>query len=375
MKRTDLLGQNIKKYRERMGLTQGELADKLFVSFQAVSAWERSQSIPDLENIIRISELFSVSVDTLLLRSDEPFLVGIDGGGTKTEFCMFLPDGTVKKRVLSGGSYPNDLGEEMCLRILTEGLEKLLGGARPLFVFAGIAGASVGQWRSILSAALKERLRLDVTVDTDAANVLSLGLDPENTAMIRCGTGSCVFVRKGETMYRMGGWGQLFDEGGSAYDIGKDAVCHTLAVLDGLEEKSLLSEAVERELGCGIWEGLDALYEKGRTYIASLAHIVLETAEKGDDTAEKILKKNADRLGLLIRTAQQRFGAGDAFVRAGSFFQSKRYCALVEEASGCKLVDPGLPPVYGACIEAMRRSGRQIPKDFREKFHESYRRL
>ena len=375
MKRADLLGHNIKKYRERMGLTQGELAEKLFVSFQAVSAWERSQSTPDLDNIIRLSDLFSVSVDTLLRNTDEPFFVGVDGGGIKTEFCLFLPDGTVKKRVLSAGSNPNNIGEEGCLRILTEGLEKLLSGARPLGIFLGIAGAGVGRWRTILASTLKERLHLDVMVDTYAANVLSLGHDPDNTATILCGTSSCVFVRKGDAMHRLGGWGQLFDEAGSAYDVGKDAVRHTLSVLDGLEQPSLLSEAVEKELGCGIWEGLAAIYEKGRAYIASLAHIVLAAADKGDAAADAILRKNAKRLGLLLRTARQRYGAGEEFVQAGGFFQNARYCQMVEAESGCKLVDPGLPPVYGACVEALRRTGREIPPTFREKFRESYGKL
>ena len=91
----DMIGKNIRLRREACGLTQAELAEKLFVSFQAVSAWERGQSVPDLENAVRLASLFGVSVDALLKDGEREIFVGIDGGGTKTEFVSFYEDGTV----------------------------------------------------------------------------------------------------------------------------------------------------------------------------------------------------------------------------------------------------------------------------------------
>lgn len=60
------LGEKIRILREKQGLTQKEFALILHVSPQAVSNWERAVSPPDLENLMRISRLFSVSVDELL---------------------------------------------------------------------------------------------------------------------------------------------------------------------------------------------------------------------------------------------------------------------------------------------------------------------
>ncbi len=60
------IGGNIAAYRKRMGLTQVGLADKLNYSDKAVSKWERGESMPDVLTLLQLSELFEISVDTLL---------------------------------------------------------------------------------------------------------------------------------------------------------------------------------------------------------------------------------------------------------------------------------------------------------------------
>lgn len=61
-----ILANKIFEERKKLGLSQEELAEKLSVSRQAVSKWESAQSVPDLQKIILMSELFSVSTDYLL---------------------------------------------------------------------------------------------------------------------------------------------------------------------------------------------------------------------------------------------------------------------------------------------------------------------
>ena len=67
-----ILADKIIEERKKLGLSQEELAEKLTVSRQAVSKWESAQSIPDLQKIILMSELFSVSTDYLLKDDAEP---------------------------------------------------------------------------------------------------------------------------------------------------------------------------------------------------------------------------------------------------------------------------------------------------------------
>lgn len=61
-----ILADKIMEERKKLGLSQEELADKLSVSRQSISKWESAQSIPDLQKIIAMSELFSVTTDYLL---------------------------------------------------------------------------------------------------------------------------------------------------------------------------------------------------------------------------------------------------------------------------------------------------------------------
>ena len=61
-----ILADKIINQRKKAGWSQEELAEKMNVSRQAVSKWESAQSIPDIEKILQLSELFGVSTDYLL---------------------------------------------------------------------------------------------------------------------------------------------------------------------------------------------------------------------------------------------------------------------------------------------------------------------
>ena len=61
-----MFGNNLKMYRRRKGFSQSELADKLFVTRQCVSKWEKGVTEPDLETLNKISGLLGVSIDVLI---------------------------------------------------------------------------------------------------------------------------------------------------------------------------------------------------------------------------------------------------------------------------------------------------------------------
>lgn len=60
-------GEVLQTKRKSMGLTQEDLADKLFVSSKTISNWETNKTTPDIDNVIRISQLFDISLNNLLL--------------------------------------------------------------------------------------------------------------------------------------------------------------------------------------------------------------------------------------------------------------------------------------------------------------------
>ncbi|MDX9917965.1 MAG: helix-turn-helix transcriptional regulator [Gudongella sp.] len=61
-----ILADKILYHRKKLGLSQEELAEQLNVSRQSISKWEGAQSIPDMDKIIKLSDIFSVSIDYLL---------------------------------------------------------------------------------------------------------------------------------------------------------------------------------------------------------------------------------------------------------------------------------------------------------------------
>lgn len=66
------LGARLQELRLRHGMSQDALADKLGVSRQAVSKWERDEATPDLDKIIKLSELYGISLDALLKEEPQP---------------------------------------------------------------------------------------------------------------------------------------------------------------------------------------------------------------------------------------------------------------------------------------------------------------
>lgn len=60
------IGDKIQSYRKALGMSQEELGQKLFVSRQTISLWEKGQTVPTIENLIRLKEIFGVPVDKIL---------------------------------------------------------------------------------------------------------------------------------------------------------------------------------------------------------------------------------------------------------------------------------------------------------------------
>lgn len=84
------ISENLTRFRKAAGLTQEQLAEKLFVTRQAVSKWERGESQPDLDTVAALAELYGVTVDELLTsKTDVPEKVAVSD----------LPDTNELKRV------------------------------------------------------------------------------------------------------------------------------------------------------------------------------------------------------------------------------------------------------------------------------------
>ena len=91
------LGTNISRLRAEKHLSQGDLAEALGVSRQSVSKWETDSSVPDLDKLVKLSRVFGVSLDELVMGG------GRTGGSPAGDVCR--PGGT-------GGERRPDAGPE-----------------------------------------------------------------------------------------------------------------------------------------------------------------------------------------------------------------------------------------------------------------------
>ncbi len=67
-----MFGENLKTLRKNKGITQEELAARLNVVRQTISKWEKGQSVPDAEMLVKLAEIFEVQVSQLLGSRIEP---------------------------------------------------------------------------------------------------------------------------------------------------------------------------------------------------------------------------------------------------------------------------------------------------------------
>ena len=77
------LGQMIAKIRKEQGLTQEAFAEKFHITRQTVSNWENEKSYPDLRTLVKISDMFHISLD-VLLKGDSVMVHNIDKKIKKT---------------------------------------------------------------------------------------------------------------------------------------------------------------------------------------------------------------------------------------------------------------------------------------------------
>ena len=80
-------GEQIKERRQELDLTQAEVAEKLFVTRQAVSNWEHDKTYPDLNMLVKISNVYQISLDSLL-REDQKLKDYLEQGRAMNSFSV-----------------------------------------------------------------------------------------------------------------------------------------------------------------------------------------------------------------------------------------------------------------------------------------------
>lgn len=307
-------------------------------------------------------------------------LLGLDGGGTKTDMVLCDGTGRVLCRAIGGAASLTGQEQAAAFAHIEETVRRVtapIGGPRAEIdaFFAGISGGGLAVNREKFRALFAELLPNARSREnaSDSVNALSAGIGREDGVIAIAGTGSSVFARVRGEMRQVGGWGYLLGDEGSGFDLGRRALMAALRDLDGRGEKTCLREACEEKAGCTLREMIVRLYSQdSKRFVASYAPLLLAAAESGDHAARSELSIAAGDMAHAIATAAA-FCGRKRVVMGGSVWKSEVYRCAVRDAlgEGYELIAPALPPVYGSIVEAAAQAGLRADAAFMKNFCET----
>jgi N-acetylglucosamine kinase-like BadF-type ATPase len=241
------------------------------------------------------------------------FVLGFDGGGTKTECVVMDEAGLVRAQGRSGPSNPMRVGFGGALVAVCEAgrtaLQKAnLSSSDISVVCAGLAGtAQLESQRKMKTLLAEEFPGQAVYVCTDLD--LTLEATGEGRAIVLiAGTGSAAVGRDltGQVI-RVGGHGPLLGDEGSAYDVGRKAAIAAFRDADRGIADSPLAARILRGLNAPDWEDVQLrVYRVPDEVFPKIFPVVTAAAEEGDSAARVLLQNAAGELAGLVGDLMDR---------------------------------------------------------------------
>ena len=192
----EIIAENIKRERKKLGISQYELGELLGYSVKNISKWESGKGTPPTMVLPRLASVLKIDVNSLLTEQTPPrFFLGIDGGGTKTEFALADSNGNIIRKLFLGTSNPSDIGIKASLEILKSGILEICRDYHKssISVYAGLAGGSTAGINEQIHQFLNTFGFENVEHGSDAENAIAAGLGNKNGIAVIMGTGSIVF--------------------------------------------------------------------------------------------------------------------------------------------------------------------------------------
>jgi N-acetylglucosamine kinase-like BadF-type ATPase len=303
------------------------------------------------------------------------FILGLDGGGTKTLLAVANRAGEVLGVIAGSGINPFDQPEwkSELTRIL---MACPIKPAQLAFSSFGMPG--YGESESVSNA------QLEVTrtwagkysvVQNDVAVAFTGALAGKPGVLVLAGTGSMAWAENAAHQeVRVGGWGEGFGDEGSAYWIGLCALQKLSWTLDGRLEDMNFRDALLKDIGIRGSELVNWFYtlEHPRPKIAARAKAVDQLAVSGNPSAKTILLEAAQHLTNLAKAARQKLNLErPMFSFAGSVFNSQTVHETVKqnlEPDG-QWFKPRGSPLAGALLDAAIQAGWKTDETWLEKIN------
>lgn len=296
----------------------------------------------------------------------EQLVLGIDGGGTKTEAVVMDMRGAEVGRAHAGSANWNSVGVETARAHLAEAVDGALdrAGVTRLAIASvciGASGVDRPPDRARMTAWLMELFpSAQLTIHNDAVIALAAGTGGEVYGVVLIsGTGMIVygFDRAGNRR-RAGGWGALLGDPGSGYALGAAVLKAVTWAVDGRAPQTMLTDRLLAHLGLDqpqqlvAWAYQDIAWER----FAALAPLAIECAAQGDVVAQSILDEGAEGLAIAVKAVLEGLQLQSEpipLVLAGGMLRRGPYQDAVRRrihvfAPLAQILRPTVDPVIGA---------------------------
>ena len=286
------------------------------------------------------------------------YVIGVDGGGTKTEGVAYDLTGNVLRVSHKGfGNLINN--KDVALKNIVESISEIihyLGRDGLVGLYLGVAGSEVGANNKIIRESIIEKLGFECTVMNDGELALKALLKGEDGILTIAGTGSIVFGINDNNKARCGGWGHLLGDEGSAYKISVEALKQMIYERDYSLPRSRMSSEIMNFLKIDVVDDIAGfVYSSTKDEIASLTPIVSRLAEDGEENGHRILTSEGIQLAKTVEVIYRKLkfdhcnvGLVGGVIKKSAILRTVFEDYLRERINVVDFIDEEVSPAMGA---------------------------
>ena len=238
-------------------------------------------------------------------------VVGIDGGGSKTDAVAATPAGEIVARRRIGTTSPHLIGVDASAKLVVDLVTEVCGEAPPLAVAVYLSGLDLPSEVSTYRAAL-QRFGWPglLLVDNDVFALLRAGTQQPDAVAVVCGTGiNAVGLRADGATVRFPALGSISGDWGGGHGLGQEALWYAARAEDGRGEPTALVAVVCAEFGVSsIVELTEQLHVGRRDHgeLSLLSPAVFVAAAAGDPVATALVDRLAAEIVTMAGTCLRR---------------------------------------------------------------------
>lgn len=270
------------------------------------------------------------------IKNKKKFVIGVDGGGTKTAVAVADMDGKIIAQVLAGSSNVRNLGIKPALKNVADGIYGVIKGKRNITIVSTFIGlpAMEEEYKDKKPAIIRELKKYKkiekifkgkILIGSDQLVAFRAGANGKDGIVAICGTGTAThgWNNGREALANNRGW--LASKGSAIY-IGEKVVQAIIEDLEGRDSETLLSRLIFKNFNFKDSNDLlEFIYKDSTASLPKFSLLCDQAAIKGDKVAQEILIQSGKEIARSVRAVAAKlvFFEQVPLVLAGGVYKSR----------------------------------------------------